>query len=66
METHDVIESYVRDVARFLPRDKRNDVAMEMRALPAGTCPGNGCASSPRLPLPRSPRVRPVPARVCP
>ena len=33
MRTHDVIESYVRDVARFLPRDKRNDVAMELRAL---------------------------------
>jgi hypothetical protein len=33
MNTHDVIESYVRDVARFLPRDKRNDVALELREL---------------------------------
>lgn len=33
MKTHDVIESYVRDVARFLPRDKRNDVALELREL---------------------------------
>ncbi|WP_140908958.1 hypothetical protein [Cognatiluteimonas lumbrici] len=33
MDVHDVIESYVRDVARLLPRDKRNDVAMELRAL---------------------------------
>lgn len=33
MNAHDVIESYVRDVARFLPRDKRNDVALELRAL---------------------------------
>lgn len=33
MNAHDVIESYVRDVARFLPYDKRNDVALELRAL---------------------------------
>jgi hypothetical protein len=29
MNAHDAIESYVGDVARFLPRDKRNDVALE-------------------------------------
>jgi hypothetical protein len=28
-----VIESYVRDVARLLPRKRRNDVAFELRAL---------------------------------
>lgn len=33
MDAHEVIESYVRDVARLLSRDKRNDVAMELRAL---------------------------------
>ena len=33
MNAQDVIESYVRDVARFLRRDARNDVAMELRAL---------------------------------
>src|SRR5690606_37516380 len=33
MDVHDVIESYVRDVARYLSRDKRNDVALELRAL---------------------------------
>src|SRR5690606_241861 len=33
MNAHDVIESYVRDVARFLPRDKRSDVALELREL---------------------------------
>jgi len=33
MNANDVIESYVRDVARYLPRDKRNDVALELRAL---------------------------------
>lgn len=33
MNTHEVIESYVRDVARYLPRDKRNDVALELREL---------------------------------
>lgn len=33
MKTHEVIESYVRDVARFLPRGMRNDVAMELREL---------------------------------
>ena len=33
MNAHDVIESYVRDVARFLSGDKRNDVALELRAL---------------------------------
>jgi hypothetical protein len=33
MNANDVIESYVRDVARYLPREKRNDVAMELRAL---------------------------------
>ena len=29
----DVLESYVRDVAGYLPRAKRNDVAFELRAL---------------------------------
>lgn len=33
MNAHDVIEAYVRDVARYLPRRKRNDVAFELRAL---------------------------------
>ncbi|HZW07444.1 MAG TPA: hypothetical protein VFF65_09990 [Phycisphaerales bacterium] len=33
MNADDVIESYVRDVARYLPRGKRNDVAFELRAL---------------------------------
>ncbi len=33
MNANDVIESYVRDVVRFLPRRKRNDVAFELRAL---------------------------------
>ncbi|HYD00242.1 MAG TPA: hypothetical protein VEB22_03370 [Phycisphaerales bacterium] len=33
MNANDVIESYVRDVARYLPRRKRNDVAFELRAL---------------------------------
>lgn len=33
MTVDDVIESYVRDVARHLPRQKRNDVAFELRAL---------------------------------
>lgn len=33
MTAGDVIESYVRDVARYLPRAKRNDVAFELRAL---------------------------------
>lgn len=33
MNADDVIESYVRDVARYLPRDKRNDVALELREL---------------------------------
>jgi hypothetical protein len=33
MTAGDVIESYVRDVARYLPRKKRNDVAFELRAL---------------------------------
>lgn len=33
MNTHEIIESYVRDVARHLPRSKRNDVAFELRAL---------------------------------
>lgn len=33
MTPGDVIESYVRDVASYLPRDKRNDVAFELRAL---------------------------------
>jgi hypothetical protein len=33
MNANDVIESYVRDVARYLPRGKRNDVAFELRAL---------------------------------
>lgn len=33
MSINDLIESYVRDVARYLPRGKRNDVAFELRAL---------------------------------
>ncbi|HET7656641.1 MAG TPA: hypothetical protein VFK18_06660 [Luteimonas sp.] len=33
MNANEVIESYVRDVARLLPRVKRNDVALELRAL---------------------------------
>src|SRR5262245_8316293 len=33
MNANEVIESYVCDVARSLPRDKRNDVAFELRAL---------------------------------
>lgn len=33
MTAGDVIESYVRDVAGYLPRKKRNDVAFELRAL---------------------------------
>lgn len=33
MNAHEVIESYVRDVGRYLPRGKRNDVAFELRAL---------------------------------
>ena len=33
MNANDVIDSYVRDVARYLPREKRNDVAFELRAL---------------------------------
>jgi len=33
MTADDVIESYVRDVGRYLPRGKRNDVAFELRAL---------------------------------
>ena len=33
MNASQVIDSYVRDVAQYLPRDKRNDVAFELRAL---------------------------------
>ncbi|MEO8315303.1 MAG: hypothetical protein ABI645_10960 [Pseudomonadota bacterium] len=33
MTVYDVVESYVRDVARYLPRNKRNDVAFELRSL---------------------------------
>ena len=33
MDANQVLDSYVRDVARYLPRDKRNDVAFELRAL---------------------------------
>jgi hypothetical protein len=33
MDANDVIDSYVRDVARQLPPKKRNDVAFELRAL---------------------------------
>lgn len=33
MSADEVIESYVRDVAHYLPRAKRNDVAFELRAL---------------------------------
>ena len=33
MSANDVIESYVRDVARLLPNKRRDDVALELRAL---------------------------------
>lgn len=33
MKTNDLIEAYVADVARHLPRAQRNDVAFELRAL---------------------------------
>lgn len=33
MTANDVIESYVRDVARLLPRKRRDDVAFELRGL---------------------------------
>ncbi len=33
MNAQEVIESYVRDVAKCLPRKKRNDVAFELRSL---------------------------------
>lgn len=33
MTANDVIESYVRDVARLLPRRRRDDVAFELRVL---------------------------------
>ena len=33
MTANDVIESYVRDVARLLPHKRRDDVALELRAL---------------------------------
>lgn len=33
MNASEVIDSYVRDVARCLPRGKRNDVAFELRSL---------------------------------
>lgn len=33
MNTHEVVESYVCEVARCLPRAKRNDVAFELRTL---------------------------------
>jgi len=33
MSANEVIESYVRDVARLLPRKRRDDVAFELRAL---------------------------------
>jgi hypothetical protein len=33
MTANDVIESYVRDVARLLPHKRREDVALELRAL---------------------------------
>lgn len=33
MQAHDVIESYITDVAVRLPRRQRNDVAFELRAL---------------------------------
>jgi hypothetical protein len=33
MSANEVIESYVRDVARLLPHKRRNDVACELRAL---------------------------------
>ena len=33
MHANEVIESYVLDVARQLPRRQRNDVALELRSL---------------------------------
>ncbi len=33
MNADEVIDSYVRDVASYLPRSKRNDVAFELRSL---------------------------------
>lgn len=33
MDAHDVIDSYVHDVARWLPLRARNDVALELRTL---------------------------------
>jgi len=40
MNAHEVIESWVRDVAGRLPRSKRNDVACELRALLADELDG--------------------------
>lgn len=33
MTATEVLDAYVRDVARYLPRAHRNDVAFELRAL---------------------------------
>ena len=48
MTAGDVIESYVRDVARYLPRKKRNDIAFELGALLqdelAAKAAAQGCA----------------------
>ena len=33
MNANDLIDSYVADVARLLPRKQRDDVAFELRAL---------------------------------
>jgi hypothetical protein len=33
MNAHEVIDAYVRDVARCLPRSRREDVALELRSL---------------------------------
>lgn len=44
MNAHDVIESWVRDVAGRLPRARRNDVACELRALLADELDGRARA----------------------
>lgn len=33
MDTHQIIDAYVRDVAQYLPRQRRGDVAFELHAL---------------------------------
>jgi len=44
MNAHDVMESWVRDVAGRLPRARRNDVACELRALLADELDGRARA----------------------